>query len=118
MSALVKPVTWTLGIVLLVIGILGFLMDSPLLGLFEVDLEHNIVHVVSGLAGLATANSWSRARMFLIVFGVIYAAVPVLGFMMGEGEFLGLLAINQADNFLHLAIAAVCLVVGLGAKRP
>jgi hypothetical protein len=116
MSVLVKPVTWILGAVLLVMGILGFFMDSPLLGLFEVDLNHNIVHAVSGIVGLLTASQWGRARLFLIIFGLVYGAVAVIG--LATGGVFDLIAINQADNFLHLGIAAACLVVGFGAKKP
>jgi hypothetical protein len=43
--------------------------------------------------------------------------VTVLGFMAGD-SVLGLISVNAADNYLHLAIAAVFLLVGLlGTKK-
>lgn len=113
---MVRPVTWILGLVLLAIGLLGFVND-PVLGLFEVDTVHNLVHILSGVIGIAAAASGaSYARLFLIVFGIIYGAVAVIGFTMG-GDVLGLFTVNQADNYLHTAIALVGIAVGFGGKR-
>lgn len=116
MSSLVKTVTWLLGIVLLLVGLLGFVND-PVLGLFEVDTVHNWVHILSGVVGLiAVSSGQSYARLYLIVFGIVYALVTVLGFVKG-GDILGLFTVNQADNYLHAAIALVCLAVGFGGKK-
>jgi len=88
-----------------------------MLFIFEVDTMHNIVHIVSGLIGLYAFNaSQSASRNFLIIFGLIYGLVTVLGFAMG-GDIFGLLHVNGADNYLHLAIAASSLVVGFGSGK-
>lgn len=117
MNSLVKTLTWILGIVLLLVGILGFILPSPLLGLFEVDMVHNIVHILSGvIAIIAVSTSESYARLFLIVFGIVYGLVTILGFTMG-GDILGLFHANTADNYLHAAIAIACLGVGFGSKK-
>ena len=114
---MVKNVTLVLGVVFLLIGILGFFMSSPLLGLFEVDTVHNVVHLASGIVALfAVSSGVSYARLFLIVFGIVYGAVAVIGFAM-NGSILGIFMVNQADNFLHAAIALVCLAVGFGNKQ-
>lgn len=114
MGSLVTPVTRLLGVVLLVVGLLGFVMESPLLGLFEVDTVHNLIHLASGVVALLVAGSRSGARMYLIVFGLVYGLVAVLGYT--SGSVLGLFTVNGADNLLHTAIAALCLVVGFGSK--
>lgn len=116
MNSLVKTVTWILGVVLVIVGITGFFMD-PVLGLFEVDMNHNLVHLLSGIVALAAAaGGESYARLYLIIFGIVYGAVAVLGFVDGS-SVLGLITINQADNYLHSAIALVCLAVGFGAGK-
>lgn len=92
-----------LGVVFVLVGILGFFSD-PLLGLFEVDTVHNIVHIVLGLVLLAMAN-----KKGLLIVGVLYLIVAILGFVMGEGELLGLFHVNTADNWLHLVLAVVLL---------
>lgn len=116
MGTLVRPLTWLLGIVLLVVGILGFFMPSPLLGIFETDMRHNLVHVVSGVAGLLLVNmGQAMARMFLIVFGIVYLIVAVVGYVQ-ETTVLGIIGVNMADNILHAVIAALCLVVGFSSR--
>lgn len=116
MNLLVKPLTGILGLVLTLAGIAGFFVSGMLL-MFEVNTTHNIVHLASGLIGLFAFNSsQSASRTFLILFGLVYGAVTILGFTMG-GDILGLFMVNDADNWLHLAIAAVCLLVGLGSGK-
>lgn len=116
MSSMVKSITWILGIVLLLVGILGF-VNNPILGIFQVDTIHNAIHILSGIVALiAVSSSESYARLYLIVFGIVYALVTILGFMSGT-DVLGLFVVNQADNYLHAAIAVVCLGVGFSAKK-
>jgi len=116
MNSLVKTVTWILGIVLLVVGIIGF-VNAPVLGIFQVDTVHNIIHILSGIiAIIAVSSSESAARMYLIVFGIVYALVTIVGFVNG-GNILGIFMVNQADNYLHAAIAIVSLGVGFGSKK-
>ncbi|MDB4978064.1 MAG: hypothetical protein JWM56_250 [Candidatus Peribacteria bacterium] len=118
MDQLVKPVTWLFGVVFIAIGILGFI-NNPILGLFSVNAVHNIVHLLSGAVALGAASSgYKNSRLYLIIFGLVYALVTVLGFV--TPDLLGsLLNANLADNYLHLVIAAVTLLIGfLSAKNP
>lgn len=116
MSSLVKTITWILGIVLIAVGLLGFVND-PILGIFEVDTIHNLVHLLSGIVAIiAVSSGESYARLYLIIFGIVYALVTVLGFVNG-GNILGLFMVNEADNYLHAAIALACLAVGFGGKK-
>lgn len=116
MNSLTKTVTWILGLVLVLIGLAGFFVDGMLL-VFEVNNVHNIVHLLSGVVAIAAASSGdSYSRMYLIVFGLVYGLVTVIGFVNG-GDILGLFHANDADNYLHAAIAVVCLGVGFGGKK-
>ena len=115
------------GVVLLAVGVVGFAVDGSFdsgsgiqgneLILFEVNGWHNLVHILSGVVGIALAGSRSGARAFAIGFGAVYLAVTVWGFVDGE-SVLGLLTVNTADNFLHLAIAALGLGAGLASAEP
>lgn len=112
-----KNVVTVLGVVFVLIGILGFIPgvtpDNELLGIFAVNGLHNVVHLLSGIAALAAVAAGGTApRMYAQVFGLVYALVTILGFIMGTGELLSLVLINQADNFLHLVITVVLLYVG------
>lgn len=106
-----------LGFIFLIVGVLGFFSAfSPggkLLNIFAVNLEHNVVHLASGiLAVLSGLTSRFAARAFFVIFGLVYAVVAVMGFMMGEGMLFNMIAINTADNYLHAVIAAFCLIIG------
>jgi hypothetical protein len=114
MNSLVKQFTLLLGAVLLLIGIAGFFVENTLV-IFEVNAIHNIIHLLSGAVGLAAAGMGVRyARLYLIVFGIVYALVTVIGFVNG-GDILGLFHANDADNYLHAAIALSSLGIGFGA---
>lgn len=115
-----------LGVVLVVVGILGFFVDSSfdtgsnvqgdsLIG-FEVNGIHNLVHIASGLVGLALAGKNSTARLFAFGFGAVYALVAIIGLIDGE-TVLGLIPVNGADNVLHLAIAATGILAGIASPE-
>jgi hypothetical protein len=118
-----------LGAVLVIVGILGFLAEPSFavgngahrgtLILFDVNGWHNVVHLLSGVAGLALAGTAARARLFCIGYGTVYIVVTILGFAVGDGGLLlSLIPINTADNLLHGAIALTALAIGLSTPAP
>ena len=113
-----KTMAVLFGVVFLVIGILGFIpavtKDEMLLGIFHVNTAHNAVHLLSGVVALLCGMTGvGAARMYFKLFGLVYAAVAVLGFLNpGDVKLLGLISNNMADTWLHVAIAAVSLIIG------
>jgi hypothetical protein len=118
-----------LGAVLVIVGIIGFLAEPSFavgssahrgtLILFDVNGWHNVVHLLSGVAGLALAGTAARARIFCIGYGAVYVVVTILGFIVGDGGLLlSLIPINTADNLLHGAIALTALAIGLTTPAP
>jgi hypothetical protein len=102
-----------LGTVLVVVGILGFVMPSPLLGLFEVNVVHNVVHIASGaLTLLAATQGIGAMRLWGRVFGLVYLLVAILGFVLPDGNLFGLMHVNTPDNLLHVALALAFLYFG------
>jgi hypothetical protein len=110
------------GVVLLAAGILGFFYSASfevdpverdaLLGILDVNGWHNIVHILSGVLGLAVAGSYSASRLYAFGLGAVYVVVTILGFAYGDGDAIfSLIPINTEDNILHLLIA----VAGIGA---
>ena len=114
MNALVRPLGVILGLALLAAGAAGFFMKP--MPILSVNMLHNVVHLASGaLALIAVAASYGASRLYLLVFGLIYAAVAAAGFAKID-QVVTLLQLNPPDNFLHAAIAAVCLIVGFGSR--
>ena len=113
-----KTLAWVFGVVLTLIGVLGLVpgitSDGMLLGIFEVDMMHSIIHIASGLAALAAAWGMYSSRLYFQVFGVIYGVVTILGFVTGGAL---LFSTNMADNLLHLVIAVVALYAGFMMKE-
>jgi hypothetical protein len=113
------------GIVLLAVGILGFIADSSFgtgsdvegsdFIIFEVNGWHNIVHILSGLLGLALARRRDTARAYALGFGAVYLVVTIWGFITGD-QVLWLIPVDAADNVLHLLIAVAGLAAGLASR--
>lgn len=109
------------GIILVVIGVMGFIpayvTEGKLLNIFRINLEHNIVHIATGfIAFLCGLSGGFSSKMFFIIFGVVYSFIAVLGFMQGDGMLFDMIAINLADNILHLCIGISSLLIGFGFK--
>jgi hypothetical protein len=113
------------GAVLVIAGIIGFFYEASfdtgnslrtddVFGILAVNGWHNVVHIVIGLVGLAAAGSNYAARTYALVFGVIYLALAVWGFLETENGFgvlIDVVPVNTEDNFLHLILG----LLGLGA---
>ena len=116
------------GAVFLLVGIAGFIpgittnydqlqfaghqSDALLLGVFQVSILHNIVHLLFGVAGLAMARTATGARNYLIGGGVIYAVLWLFGLLIGDNAPANFVPVNTADDWLHLVLAVG--MIGLG----
>jgi len=123
------PAQWytlVFGATLLLVGIIGFFADAgfdtgtgidgdKLLGIFEVSGIHNLVHIASGAVLLAASPKRATARLVAIGFGVVYLLVTIIGFIQGD-NVIGLIPVNSADNFLHLAISGLGIAAGLMSR--
>src|SRR3954447_5918179 len=117
------------GAVLTIAGIIGFFYSahfgspgktSDVFGILTVNGWHNIVHVLTGVIGLAVLGSYAASRSYAIGLGVVYILVAIWGFIIGSGEaILSIVPVNTADNFLHLliGIAGIAAFVATPAVR-
>jgi hypothetical protein len=81
----------------------------------DVNGWHNLVHLLSGLLGLAVWRSYGAARRYAIGFGALYGAIAIWGFVIGSGDsILGIVPVNTEDNVLHLLIALAGILAGVG----
>jgi hypothetical protein len=129
----VQSVAALVGVVFLLVGILGFVpgitthygdlsfaghdSDAKLLGIFQVSVLHNIVHLLYGIAGLVLARTADGGRTFLVGGGALYLVLWLIG-LIGAGDWI---PVNTADNWLHFALGvgmvALGLVFGRGPTR-
>lgn len=121
------------GAAFLLVGILGFIpgitsdydllefagpeSEAMLLGIFQVSTLHNIVHLLFGVAGLAMARSWSGARTFLVGGGAIYLVLFVYGIFVDKEDSANFVPVNDADDWLHLALGLAMVALGLALGR-
>jgi len=122
--SLTRIVVLTFGAVYVLVGLLGFLGDpfvvdgahenmesasGDLLGLFPINVLHNVVHLAIGAFLLWGATQHDRALLSARVVGGVYLVVGLLGFV--APDTFGLMPIGGNDIWLHLATAAVLLGV-------
>ena len=121
------------GIVFLLVGILGFIpgitsnyssmtfagheSEALLLGIFQVSILHNIVHLLFGVAGLAMAKTVSGARAYLLGGGVIYAILWIYGLIIDQQSAANFVPVNSADNWLHFVLAIGMIALALILSR-
>lgn len=115
-----------MGIVFILVAVLGFLMPGGMsmeadparaphvLGLFPVNLLHNIVHLLFGLWGLAASRSLAATRTYGRVGAAIYLVLAILGFIAPSG--FGLVPLGGHDIWLHLVLAAGLAYIGFKAS--
>jgi hypothetical protein len=118
---MLKTAAKVFGIIFVIIGILGFIpgitSEGHLLGIFHVNTLHDMIHLASGIIAIGAGMSGTKAsRMYFQIFGVVYGLVTVLGFIAGNGEILGVIANNLADNLLHVLISGSALYLGFGTR--
>lgn len=109
-----KTYALVIGAVLLLVGLLGFVMSSPLLGLFGVNTLQNILHLLGGALGLYFGYK-GNAKNFNLGLGVVAIIVALLGFLT-PALVESLLNINAATTWLHVLIGATALGVGYCVK--
>ena len=116
------------GATFLLTGILGFIpgittnydmlsfaghhSGAKLLGVFDVSVLHNAVHLAFGVAGLALARTFGGARAFLLGSGAIYLVLTLFGLLIDHDSPANFVPVNAADNWLHLVLAIGMLVLG------
>jgi hypothetical protein len=84
-----------------------------LLGIFQVSVLHNIVHLLFGVVGLALARTATGARNFLIGGGLVYLLLWVYGLVVDESSDANFVPLNDADDWLHLVLGAGMILLGL-----
>ena len=117
------------GAAFLIFGVLGFIpgvtthydqmqwaghhSGAKLLGVFAVSGLHNVIHLVFGVLGLLMARTYAKARAYLLVGGLVYLGLWVYGLLIDHGGPANFVPVNSADNWLHLGLGAVMLLLAV-----
>ena len=104
-----RTVAAVFGAVYVVTGLVGFVLETPLFGLFEVNTLHNIVHLLLGAILLYGATSTPVAVMITRGVGGLLVVLGILGFF---DPFPELVPLGGNDIWLHLASGAILLAAG------
>lgn len=131
---MVRTFALIFGIIYVLVGILGFIpglsthpthpsgdlaVDSfhgDLLGLFPINILHNIVHLLIGLWGILASRSVSGARFYAKVLAIVYGLLAILGLFPATNTTFGLIPIGGNDVWLHALSALIAAYFGFVAK--
>jgi hypothetical protein len=131
--SLVTTAAKVVGAVFLLVGILGFIpgitsnysslsfaghmSEAKLLGIFQVSILHNIVHILFGIAGIAMAKRADSARTYLVGGGVIYLVLWIYGLLTSDQSSANFVPVNTADDWLHLVLGLGMIALGIVLSR-
>lgn len=96
---------------------LGHGSGAQLLGLFQVSVLHNVVHLLFGFAGLALCRTHAGARTYLVGGGLVYLAIWLYGVIVSHGGPWNFVPVNRADDFLHLGLGLGMVALGVATGR-
>jgi len=129
----VQQAAFVVGVTFLLVGILGFIpgittnydtltfashdSDAKLLGVFEVSVLHNIVHLLFGVVGLAMARTAASARSYLIGGGVVYLVLWLYGLLIDKESSANFVPVNSADDWLHFVLGLGMIGLGVVLTR-
>lgn len=121
------------GIVFFIVGLAGFIpgltsnveslqfagheSGAMLLGVFQVSILHNIVHLLFGVLGLAAARTFSASKQYLIWGGAVYALLWLYGLIVGDDHAANFVPMNNADDWLHFVLAVAMIALGILLSR-
>lgn len=130
----VKTAAFLYGAVLLLVGVAGFVpglttgydslqfaghsSGATLLGLFQVSVLHNVLHMFSGTAGLVVARSTGGARTYLRWGGAGYLVLWLHGLLVGRQSPVNFLPLNSADDWLHLLFGVTMVGLSFLGRGP
>lgn len=121
------------GIIFLIVGIAGFIpgltsnigamsfgghhSEAMLLGIFQVSILHNIVHLLYGVVGLALSRRHGAARAYLLIGGLVYLVLWIYGLVVNKESMANFVPLNSADDWLHLFLGVTMVGLALLFRR-
>lgn len=129
----VQKAALAVGVVFTVVGILGFVpgvtsnygdlaaagheSQALLLGLFQVSVLHNVVHLLFGVAGIAMSRHPEASLTYLLAGGFVYLVLWIYGLLVDRQSDANFVPLNAADDWLHLGLGLGMVALGLLTTR-
>jgi len=124
----VQTAAKVVSVVFLLVGVLGFIpgittnydtmtfagheSEAMLLGVFQVSILHNIVHLLFGVVGYAMSRTAIGARNYLIGGGIVYLLLTLYGLVIDKESGANFVPVNTADDWLHLVLGLGMIALG------
>ena len=124
----VQTAAKVVSVVFLLVGVLGFIpgittnydtmtfagheSEAMLLGVFQVSILHNIVHLLFGVVGYAMSRTATGARNYLIGGGIVYLVLTLYGLLIDKESGANFVPVNTADDWLHLVLGLGMIALG------
>lgn len=118
------------GIIFLLIGLAGFVpgllapimgsappleVDSGygyLLGLFPINVLHNIVHLLVGVLGVVSYRTYDTARLYARGLTIVYTVLAIMGLIPVLNTTFGLIPLFGHNIWLHALTALIAAYFG------
>lgn len=129
----VQQAALLVGVVFLLVGILGFIpgittdydtmefashdSGAELLGIFQISVLHNLVHLAFGVAGILMSRTASGAGTYLLAGGAVYLVLWLYGLFVGHASTANFVPLNNADDWLHLFLGLGMIALGFLLTR-
>ncbi|NUT95467.1 MAG: DUF4383 domain-containing protein, partial [Saccharothrix sp.] len=129
----VQSAALAVSIVFLLVGIAGFIpglttdydtlqfagheSQAQLLGIFNVSILHNLVHLAFGVVGFLMARTAGGAVTYLVGGGVVYLVLWLYGLLIDHDSSANFVPVNTADNWLHLGLGLGMVALGFALGR-
>ncbi len=129
----VQRAALAVGAVFLLLGVLGFVpgvtrnlwsmslvghrSGALLLGVFQVSILLNLMHLAFGVAGVWLARTMSGAHRYLLLGGAFYLVLFVYGMIVSQGSEANFVPVNPADDILHLCLGIAMVLLGATLSR-
>ena len=128
---MVRKFALVFGIIYVIAGVLGFvpgIVQPPhhappllveanhgrILGLFTINLLHNIVHLLIGAWGIIGSRTVAGALVFARGLAIFYGLLAILGLIPATNTLFGLVPIHDHDVWLHAGSALIAAYFGFG----
>ena len=88
---------------------MGYGSDAMVLGVFQVGVLHNVIHLLLGAAGLALSRFSHSSRRYLRLGGGLAAVLWIFGLLVDQDSYANFIPLNTVDDWAYFVIAIVMI---------